>query len=55
MRAPAANQVIDGPMERFIFWALFVAGVVLAAWVPASSAYPDLGRQVGHILLRTPG
>lgn len=41
-------------MERFVFWLLFVAGVVLAAWVPASSAYPSLGHHVAHMLLRTP-
>lgn len=37
-------------MERFIFWLLFVAGVALAAWVPATSVYPDLGQQVAHLL-----
>ena len=42
-------------MERLLFWLLFVAGVVLAAWLPATSAYPDLGHKVAHVLLRTPG
>lgn len=42
-------------MERLIFWILFVAGVVLAAWLPATSAYPDLGQRAAHILLRAPG
>ena len=42
-------------MERLLYWTLFVAGVVLAAWLPAKSIYPDFGRQVAHILMRSPG
>ena len=38
-------------MERLLYWTLFVAGVVLAAWLPVTSAYPELGRQVAQILL----
>jgi hypothetical protein len=38
-------------MERLLYWTLFVAGMVLAAWLPVTSAYPELGRQVAHILL----
>ena len=30
-------------------------GVVLAAWLPMKSAYPDAGRQVAHLLMRSPG
>ena len=41
-------------MERVLYWTLFVAGIVLAAWLPAQSAYPELGRQVAHFLMRTP-
>jgi uncharacterized membrane protein YesL len=41
-------------MERLLYWTLFVAGVVLAAWLPATSAYPDLSRQVAHMLVRSP-
>ncbi len=40
-------------MERFLYWALFVTGLVLAAWLPAQSAYPELGRQVAHLLMRS--
>jgi hypothetical protein len=28
-------------MERFLYWVLFVAGLVLAAWLPAKSAFAD--------------
>jgi hypothetical protein len=42
-------------MERFLYWTLFIAGVVLAAWLPMKSAYPDAGRQVAHLLMRSPG
>ena len=35
-------------MERLIYWTLFAAGVVLAAWLPAKSVYPELGRVVAH-------
>ena len=38
-------------MERLLYWTLFVAGMVLAAWLPVTSAYPELGRQVAHILM----
>jgi len=39
-------------MERLIYWTLFAAGVVLAAWLPVKSVYPELGRVVAHLLLR---
>ena len=39
-------------MERVLYWTLFVAGVVLAAWLPVTSAYPELGRQVADLLMR---
>ena len=55
-RAAASQEVGSSiAMERLLYWTLFVAGVVLAAWLPAKSAYPDLGRQVAHILMRSPG
>jgi hypothetical protein len=38
-------------MERLLFWALFVAGMGLAAWLPVQSAFPELGRQVAHVLM----
>ena len=38
-------------MERLLYWTLFVAGMVLAAWLPVTSAYPELGRQVAQSLL----
>ena len=41
-------------MERLLYWTLFVTGLVLAAWLPAQSAYPELGRQVAHLLMRSP-
>ena len=41
-------------MERLLYWLLFVAGIVFAAWLPAKAAYPDLGRQVAHILTHSP-
>jgi hypothetical protein len=31
---------------------LVLPGVVLAAWLPAKSVYPELGRVVAHLLLR---
>ena len=37
-------------MERLLYWTLFIAGMVLAAWLPAQSAYPELGKQVAHVL-----
>ena len=39
-------------MERLIYWTLFATGVVLAAWLPVKSVYPELGRVVAHLLLR---
>ena len=38
-------------MERILYWTLFAAGLALAAWLPVASAYPDLGRQIAHVLL----
>jgi hypothetical protein len=38
-------------MERWVFWVLFVAGMGLAAWLPAQSALPELGRQAAHVLM----
>jgi len=31
-------------MERLLYWALFIVGIVLAAWLPIKTAYPDAGR-----------
>ena len=33
-------------MERVLYWTLFVAGIVIAAWVPANSVYPQLSAQI---------
>lgn len=38
-------------MERLLYWTLFVAGMILAAWLPITSAYPELGRQVAQRLM----
>jgi hypothetical protein len=38
-------------MERLLYWALFIAGMVLAAWLPVKTAYPELGHQVAHMLM----
>lgn len=38
-------------MERILYWTLFAAGLVFAAWLPVTSAYPDLGRQIAHVLM----
>jgi hypothetical protein len=38
-------------MERLLYWTLFIAGIVLAAWLPAKTAFPELGNQVAHILM----
>lgn len=35
-------------MERLLYWLLFVLTVVLAAWVPVTSAYPQLETQMAH-------
>ena len=37
-------------MERLWYWTLFVAGLVLAAWLPARSAFPQLSVQILHLL-----
>lgn len=37
-------------MERLLFWTLFIAGLVLVAWLPVKSAYPQLGAQVMQLL-----
>ncbi len=37
-------------MERLSFWTLFVAGLVLAAWLPAKSAFPRLSAQILQLL-----
>jgi hypothetical protein len=39
-------------MERLLYWILFVIGLVLAAWLPAASAYPELGRAAAHLFMR---
>jgi 4-hydroxybenzoate polyprenyltransferase len=37
-------------LERWLYWTLFVAGLALAAWLPAQSAFPELGKQLAHLL-----
>jgi hypothetical protein len=37
-------------MERVWYWTLFVAGLVLAAWLPAKSAFPQLSAQILQLL-----
>jgi hypothetical protein len=39
-------------MERFFYWMLFIVGMVLAAWLPATSAYPELGQVAARLFLR---
>ena len=38
-------------MERILYWTLFAGGLLLAAWLPVTSAYPELGRQIAHVLM----
>lgn len=38
-------------MERLLFWALFVVGMGLAAWLPVQSAFPELGARVADVLM----
>ena len=52
MSAAVRPEVEANNVERLIYWTLFAAGVVLAAWLPAKSVYPELGRVVAHLLLR---
>ena len=35
-------------MERLLFWLVFVLSVALAAWLPVTSAYPQLESQFAH-------
>jgi hypothetical protein len=53
VRAPAFGRQVAPvkTMERLLYWVLFVVGMVLAAWLPAKSAFPELGGQVAHILM----
>ena len=37
-------------MERLSYWTLFVAGMVLAAWLPAKTAFPQLSAQILQLL-----
>jgi len=37
-------------MERLSYWTLFVVGMVLAAWLPAQSAFPQLSAQILQML-----
>jgi len=37
-------------MERLAYWTLFVASVVLAAWLPVQSAYPQLETKIAQLL-----
>ena len=37
-------------MERLWYWALFVVGIILAAWLPAKSVYPQLSAQILQLL-----
>ena len=40
-------------MERFLYWCLFLLGIVLAAWVPVASAYPHLEARLVEFLMVT--
>ena len=37
-------------MERLSYWTLFVVGLVLAAWLPAKTAFPHLSAQILQLL-----
>ena len=37
-------------MERLLYWSLFAVSVVLAAWLPVHSAYPQLETQIAQLL-----
>jgi hypothetical protein len=37
-------------MERLSYWALFVVGLVLAAWLPAKIVFPQLSAQILQLL-----
>ncbi len=54
-RGPTASSDRLLTMERLLFWALFIAGMGLAAWLPVKSAFPELGAQVAHIMYVEPG
>ena len=55
-RPPPARALTPGStgeiVERFLYWTLFAAGVALASWLPATSAYPELARLVPQMLMR---
>jgi hypothetical protein len=48
---PTASSDRMMPMERLLFWALFVAGMGLAAWLPLKSEFPDLGARIAHMTM----
>ena len=37
-------------LERLLYWTLFVAGLVLAAWLPAKKVFSQLGAQIMQVL-----
>lgn len=47
----AGKQVVRAAvMERLLYWTLFVAGLVLAAWLPAKSMFPQPSAQIMQVL-----
>jgi hypothetical protein len=37
-------------MERLLYWTLFAVSVVLAAWLPVNSAYPQWETRIAQLL-----
>ncbi len=37
-------------MERLLYWMLFVVSLILAAWLPARSVFPQLSAQIVQML-----
>lgn len=47
----AGEQVVRAAvLERLLYWTLFVAGLVLAAWLPAKKVFSQLGAQIMQVL-----
>ena len=40
-------------MERLLYWSLFALGVVLAAWLPVTSEFPQLEARLVQLLTVT--
>ena len=40
-------------MERLLYWTMFVIAMVLAAWLPMTSAFPQLEARLVHFIAVT--